>query len=189
MEYSSNRATYPIGTTFASKPIVTFNELNYFVNVSSITSEGSFMNCTSLTSIGLQNLVTGGASMFRNTKISYAWMPKVKIAGATQSQSYRAWFYGTSSLIAIRLDSATALDKLVYNTGQYVVCTMPSVPTISSSITNNGSYFTSKLYVPDSLVSSYQAVLNKTILPISQLPTDYPACPWINDLRQKGFIE
>lgn len=66
---------------------------------------------------------------------------------------------------------------------------MTSVPTISSSITNNGSYFTSKLYVPDSLVSSYQAVLNKTILPISQLPTDYPACPWINDLRQNGFIE
>ena len=151
-------------------------------------SASAFMSCTNLSSVGLENIVTGSQQMFRNSGIVYAWMPNVKTGGATQSQGYTAWFYNTNKLKALRLDSMTVHEKLVAESScKYAVYTMPSVPTISDTAT----YIPAKIYVPDSLVSEYQAtatISSRTILPISQLPTDYPDCPWLDDLREKGFI-
>lgn len=94
-------------------------------------------------------------------------------------------------MIAIRFDALTYLTTLSYNsTAVYMVVTTSFVPTAGGSV--NGGRAPSIVYVLDGLVSSYQSASNwneKTIRPLSQLPTDYPACPWIDDLRQKGFIE
>lgn len=135
------------------------------------------------------NLTSAGHQFLRGSGIVYAWMPKVTYAGSSASQAYRAWFNTTRSLIALRFDSMTVHRKLVTDSScRYAVYTMSSVPTISDTAT----YIPPKIYVPDSLVSEYQgtSVINtKTILPISQLPTDYPACPWLDDLREEGFID
>ncbi len=178
-----------IGTAFNSNSLITtFDELNYFTNVKS-TSEGAFYNCRNLKSVGLTNLTSAGYQLLRSSGIVYAWMPKVTTGGSTASQGYRAWFYNTRSLIALRFDSMTNHGLLTYDSScKYAVYTMKSVPTISASL----AYIPSKIYVPDSLVSEYQAtatISSRTILPISQLPTDYPDCPWLDDLREKGFIE
>ena len=174
---------------FSSNTLITsFDELNYFTSVLT-TSESAFYNCRNLKSIGLSNLTSAGHQVLRNSGIVYAWMPKVTVGGSTASQGYRAWFYGTHSLVAIRFDSMTQHEMLVYDsTCKYAVYTMSAVPTISTSL----SYIPPKIYVPDSLVSDYQATAtigSRTILPISQLPTDYPDCPWLDDLRHEGFIE
>lgn len=161
--------------------------MNYFTNIKT-TSEGAFYNCRNLKSVGLMNLTSAGYQILRNSGIVYAWMPKVTVGGSNASQGYRAWFYGTTRLIALRFDSMTRHELLVYDsTCKYAVYTMPAVPTISTSL----AYIPPKIYVPDSLVSEYQAtatISSRTILPISQLPTDHPDCPWLDDLRAKGFI-
>lgn len=146
----------------------------------------AFMSCSNLVSVDFSNLTSGASQMCRNTKIAYAWFPKIKTVGSTASQGYTAWFYGDSQLKAIRVDEATSLNMLSQN-AQYMFCTMPSVPPI-----NDVSYVPSKIYVPDSLVQNYQSGTGwsgKTVLSLSQLPTDYPNCPWLDDLRGKGFIE
>lgn len=179
---------HSIGTTFNGNTLITtFDELNYFTNVKT-TSEGAFYNCRNLKSVGLMNLTSAGHQVLRNSGIVYAWMPKVTVGGSAASQGYRAWFYGTRSLIALRFDSMTQHEMLVYDsTCKYAVYTMFAAPTISTSL----AYIPPKIYVPDSLVSEYQAtatISSRTILPISQLQTDHPDCPWLDDLRQRGFI-
>lgn len=113
-------------------------------------------------------------------------MPKVVTAGSTASQAYRCWFYNVSTLKAVRLDSATTVRMLAYNAGSYyLVCTMSAVPS------GSGSNVTNTIYVPDEIVSDYQASSvwgAKTIRPLSQLSTDHPDCPWLDDLRQKRLI-
>ena len=180
--------SHSIGTAFSGNTLITtFDELNYFTNATTLPST-CFMNCANLHSVGLENIVTCAQQIFRNSGIVYAWMPKVKTGGSTQSQGYTAWFYDTKSLIALRFDSMTIHEKLIYNSScKYAIYTMSSVPTINENV----SYIPPKIYVPDSLVSEYQAtatISSRTILPISQLPTDHPDCPWLDDLRAKGFI-
>lgn len=177
----------PIGTAFRSNTLITsFDELNYFTNVVS-TSEGAFYECRNLKTVGLMNLTSAGHQIFRGTGIVYAWMPKITYAGTTASQGYRTWFYSTHKMIAARLDSANTVRMFIYESScQYLVCTMSTVPTLF------GTYVPPKIYVLDNLVSSYEEADNwnaKTILPLSQLSTDYPDCPWLDDLRENGFIE
>ena len=164
--------------------MVSFNELKYFTSVTSLSST-AFMGCSKLISVDFSNLISGASQMCRNTKIVYAWFPKIKTVGSTASQGYTAWFYGNSQLIAIRVDEATSLNMISQN-AKYMVCTMSNVPPI-----NDVSYIPSKIYVPDSLVQSYQSgtgYSGKTVLPLSQISIHYPDCPWLDDLRQKGFI-
>ena len=176
----------PIGTTFNSKQIRTFDEFKHFTSVTSVPNE-AFSGST-LASIDLANMVSGGdRNIFSSTKLTYVWMPKVVTAGSTASQAYRCWFYNVNTLKAVRLDSATTVRMLAYNAGSYyLVCTMPSVPS------GAGSNVTNIIYVPDGMVSEYQASSvwgSKTIRPLSQLPNDHPDCPWLDDLRAKGFID
>ena len=175
-----------IGTAFSQNTLITsFNELNYFTNVKT-TSEGAFYNCRNLKSVGLMNLTSAGHQVLRNSGIVYAWMPKITYAGTTASQAYRVWFYETRQMIAARLDSANTIRMFIYESScKYLVCTMSTVPALI------GTYVPPKIYVLDNLVTSYKEANNwsgKTILPLSQLSTDYPDCPWLDDLRQKGFI-
>ena len=46
-------------------------------------------------------------------------------------------------------------------------------------------------YVPDVYMNTYQenSVWGSRVRSLSQLSTDYPDCPWLDDLRQEGFIE
>lgn len=90
-------------------------------------------------------------------------------------------------MIAARIDSATTVSCATYGSAaRYLVCTMPSVPTL------NITRIPRIVYVPDTLVESYQSAngwSSLTIRALSVLPTYEPSCPWLNDLREKGFIE
>lgn len=175
-----------IGTAFYGNTVIeTFDELNLFTNVKT-TSESAFYNCRNLKSVGLMNLTSAGHQLLRASGIIYAWMPKVIYAGSSASQAYRAWFYGCNSIIAVRFDVATSVRMIAYDSSvKYMIFTMSAVPTFVSP-----NYLASKLYVPESLVNAYQETLGTkaTVYPISRVATDYPNCPWLDDLRQKGFI-
>lgn len=158
----------------------------YFTRATHIPNE-AFSGST-LTDIDLLNVVSGGErNIFSSTKLSYVWMPKVVNTGSSASQAYRSWFYNVKTLKAIRLDSAETVRMLAYSAGNYyLVCTMPGVPS------GSGANVTNTIYVPEELVSDYQVSSvwgTKTILPLTQLPTDHPDCPWLDDLRENGFIE
>ena len=94
----------------------------------------------------------------------------------------------TSTNIAVRIDSATAIGALFNGRSaysNYTVITTSEVPSCSSA----AIYATH--YVLDELVSDYQSATNwsaKTIKSIHDLPTDHPDCPWIADLMAKGLI-
>ena len=122
---------------------------------------------------------------FYGSNIIYAWLPKLTTLGVNTAANSGP-FYTCRQMIAVRLDSATNLYSATYNsTAKYIVCTMPSIPTLH--ITR----IPSRVYVPDDLVASYKTAngwSSLTINPLSQLPTDYPACPWLDDLRENGFI-
>lgn len=164
--------------------IKTFDELKLF-NVTSL-SEAAFFMCSSLRSISLDKITSMGRTVFRYAGLYYAWLPKIKELSFSGSAA-NGHFANTRSLIALRLDSVTSIAGVFYSsTIQYMVCTVPTVPTGTTS-----SAFPSIVYVLDSLVSEYQASSEwslRSIRPLSQLPTDYPDCPWLDDLRQKGFV-
>lgn len=141
--------------------------------------------------------LTGVSSLreiaFKNTSsMEYARFPYVTSAGSN-SGANACIFDGCTSLNAVLFDKITFLGGS-YNYGaksdMYTVILSDSVPS------TNGRWFYGKFYVPDSLVGSYKAATGWTqygegasrILPISQLPTDRPDCPWLDDLRNKGFI-
>ena len=162
-----------------------FDELKLF-NVTTL-SEAAFYNCSSLRSIALDNITSIGRTAFRYAGLYYAWLPKIRTLTFSGSAA-NGHFANTRSLIALRLDSVTSIAGVFYSsTIQYIVCTVPTVPTGTTS-----SAFPSIVYVLDSLVSEYQASSEwslRSIRPLSQLPNDYPNCPWLDDLRENGFIE
>lgn len=46
-------------------------------------------------------------------------------------------------------------------------------------------------YVPDAYMSTYRenSIWGSRVRSLSQLETDYPNCPWLDELREEGFIE
>lgn len=173
-----------MGTTFRSSHISTFPEFVYFTGVKTLiaTAFGS----STVSSINLSNLTSIQYTAFRESSIIYPWLPNATSVGSSSAAPNYSVFLNCKSIIALRLDSATSIEAISYgSTLKYMVVTTSSVPTA------HGNRIPSKIYVLDSLVASYQAATNwksMTILPISQLATDYPACPWLDDLRTKGFI-
>ena len=173
-----------IGTTFRSNTTATiFEELNYFINVTSISREAFYGSY--IAKIGLNNVVSVQSAAFATSRIQFAWFPKVTEQDNGTSAA-NGVLYNCKRLVAIRYDAIRKLSSISYgSTAVYMVCTTPDVPTLSST------RVPSKVYVLDDLVPSYQATSNwssLTIKAISQLPIDYPDCPWLDDLRQKGFI-
>lgn len=128
---------------------------------------------------------------FMESVITYARFPYATTIGSSTSGNYSVFYYARR-IRAARIDSANTINAFnyVYATDpyKYTVITTNSVPTLTVS---DSRMMQKSIYVLDSLVSDYQAATNwtsKTILPLSQLPTDYPDCPWIEDLRDKGLI-
>lgn len=151
-----------MGTVFRYSEITKFEELVYFTSVASI-----------------------GQTAFRGSTVTYIWIPYANTIGIGGGANVSV-FWDCTHMIAERFDAATTINPLHYNTSiQYTVITTSSVPALTTQ------FVSGKFYVLDSLVSSYQSAdrwSSKTILPISQLPSDYPDCPWLDDLRNKGFI-
>lgn len=162
--------------------IKTFNELKLF-NVTSL-SEAAFYRCSSLQSIALDKITSVSKTVFRYAGIYYAWFPKLRTLSYSGS-SANGQFANTSKMIAARFDSLESITSSFWNSSiRYLVCTMDSVPAGTTSVPPI-------VYVLDSLVSEYQGASNwsnKTIRPLSQLPTNEPDCPWLDDLRQKRLI-
>ena len=176
---------YTVGTVFReNSQIVKFNELKIFTLVKHIDVY-SFQSCSKLEEMDFTNITSLGGSSFRGTKIQYAWLPKLTAHSGTSGAA--APFYYCSSLVAVRFDAITSIGSFTTNSSaRYAVITTSSVPTMT--IANR---IPKVVYVLDSLVSSYLADANwskHTIRRISDLPTNEPACPWLDDLRTKGFI-
>ena len=150
-----------MGTTFQRSQISTFPELIYFTSITSLPSVA-----------------------FASSTIQYGWFPYCTQVGVSGGANISV-FLNCKSLIALRFDSVTSFGSLNYGSStKYLVITTFSVPSTTR-------WTVGKVYVLDNLVTSYKAATtwsSMTILPISQLATDYPACPWLDDLRTKGFI-
>lgn len=200
-------AVTDIGTAFQSNTSIThFEELQYFSATTSLVAN-AFNGCTALSSLVLPTSVTSlgstcfvncpfeeldlssitsvGGYCFNAVGLTYPWLPSITRTGTSSGSS--AAFYQCMHIVGIRLDSITYLGSLVNgSSARYLVVTTTSVP-----VGANPSRWPATIYVMDELIASYQAAANwstRTIKGISQLPTDDPDCPWINDLREKGMI-
>lgn len=137
-------------------------------------------------SLPFTSVLSVGTGAFRSTSIVFARIPYARTISA-QTAYGSTTFYNCRSLVGILIEAATSIGGLSYGaTTQYNILTMSSVPTIASE-----RWLTGSVYVLDELVDDYKAAAGwstRTILPISQLPTDYPDCPWLQELRGKGLI-
>lgn len=165
--------------------------------------------CSAVTAIGLSNnpvvtlldndalYFTGWTSVsgrnFMESALTYVRFPFVTAIGDSTGGNYSVLYYATN-VIASRMDSVTDIKAFNFQASRYAytVITTSYVPTLHVTDTRN---YQGKTYVLDSLVSDYKAASNWSnstisakIYPLSQLPTDYPNCPWLDDLRTKGLI-
>ena len=156
-------AVTSFGNVFKSFVGESLMELRYFTSVT-LVGTSSFTNCSNL---------------------KYVWFSVSSVNGYNGAAN-TCIYTGCSSLIAARYDNLTRIGATTYNSPiKYAVVTSESVPVA------NSRFYESKFYVLDELVDLYKAAeywKNKTILSIHQLPTDYPDCPWLDDLREKGLI-
>ena len=134
---------------------------------------------TGVTSLGL------GYNAFPNSSIEYGRFPYVTTIGYAGGANATT-FGSCLNQIGLWFEAIETVGGLNYGaTTQYIIVTTDYVPTA------NSRWLAGKLYVLDNLVNDYKAASNwntRTVLPISQLPSDYPNCPWLDDLRNKGFI-
>lgn len=171
----------PLGITANQCAAVTGFDFNYNPVITLFDNDSLYF--TGLTSVS--------GRTFMESAFTYVRFPYTTTVGYSTGANY-AVFYYARQLRAARLDSAETINafNFVYATQnyKYTVITTPSVPTLTSS---DARAMQKDVYVLDSLVSEYQAAnnwTNRSILPLSQLPTDYPDCPWLDDLRAKGLI-
>lgn len=137
-------------------------------------------------SLPFTSVLSVGTAAFRSTSIVFARFP-YSTAISNQCAYGSSTFYNCKSLVGLLIEAATSIGGLSYGaTTKYNILTMSRVPTLASE-----RWLTGKVYVLDELVSDYKAATGwsiHNIQPISQLPTDYPDCPWLQELREKGFI-
>lgn len=159
------KATSTLGNKFSDNMLVTAfnNDSLYFSGVTSV-----------------------GTSAFRNTAIVFARFPFATSVSAQCAYS-ASTFYNCKSLVGLLFESTTSIGGLSYgSTTKYNIITTSSIPTLASE-----RWLVGKVYVLDNLVNDYKATTGwsiHTILPLSQLPADYPDCPWLQELRGKGLI-
>ena len=175
----------PVGITRAQCAAVSSLGTRFSGNAAILRFDKDSLFMTGVTSIG--------SSAFKNTSsMTYARFPYVTSAG-TNGGANVCIFEGCTSLNAVLFDKITFLGgsyNYLAKSGMYTVILSDSVPS------TNGRWFNGKFYVLDSLVDSYKATTGWTqygdgasrIKPLSDLPTDHPDCPWIAELREKGFI-
>ena len=159
---------FPLGTVFAGNRTIRrfLEDAKYFTGMTGLSSNA-----------------------FEYSSIEYARFPFVTSCGTNGGANY-CIFGSCASICGVMFDKITFIGgSYNYNarSEMYTVITTQSVPSTS------GRWFYAKFYVLDNLVDLYKAdsgwsrVINN-IKPLSQLPTDYPDCPWLDDLREKGLL-
>ena len=147
--------------------------------------DNAFYGCSALEIINLDNIITAGSKSLSETKLVYAWMPV--FVGNQIGSAGNGMFTNCKSLKAIRFDSITKMGALDYgSTATYWVVTTTSVPTLSST------RVPLTVYVRDDMVSSFSSAnywSGRTVKALSSLETDHPECPWMDELRELGYIE
>ena len=180
---------YPIGTAFNNNKVInTFDELKYFTNLNGIATN-AFNGCTNLVTLNCEN-VNGALNnlSFANTAIKYLKFNRVSIP--TSGGATSGTFYNMKSLDAIWFKELTTggVGGMRDAKSHYNIITSNYVPGTGGGLVR----FDGVNYVPDNLVSSYQSATywsNKTIRALSTLPTYQPTCPWLDELRELGYID
>lgn len=179
-------AVSSLGTVFNSNSVITkFNELKYFTNVHSINN--GFVACTSLTEVDLSNITSLGTGALQSSGIIYVYAPLVR--SASQGSGSTGWAASTRSLIGCLWKSLTSISVggMYNSTNKYHIFLMETPPAAASGLNRwNG-----RTYVPDIYMSNYQedSTWSSLVRSLSLLETDYPDCPWLDELREEGYIE
>ena len=175
-----------IGTVFNSnKKITKFSELKYFTSVHSINN--GFTACTGLTDVDLSNITSLGTGAFQSSGIIYVDAPLV--TSVSQGSASTGWAASTYSLIGCLWRSLNYINVGgMYNSRcNYHIFLMETPPSVNSGL----SRWTGQTYVLDAYLSNYQNNSNwsSKVRSLSLLETDHPDCPWLDELREEGFIE
>lgn len=136
-------------------------------------------------SLAFTSVASIGSYAFANMAQSiYIRFPYATTIGGGDAANYAVFMNNYATVV--RIDAATRVRSVFSTTNNHtMVVTTPSVPTATCR------FISSTIYVLDELVDSYKAASqwkDNTIRPISLLPTYMPACPWLDDLREKGLI-
>ena len=201
LTYEQAAVVTSIDSKFRGNTLITsFNEFQYFTNVTSSTiSDVRFSGCTNLTKITIPNMKdhTLARWFFSNDKK----LETVKVCeGNTR---INGWFVnGCTNLEYLLLPST--LNNLAVassNTYQHFLDTpakcayiLKSIIPPSAGVSNIFQRANGKFYVPDESVELYKATaywnsVAARIFPISQLPKDKPGCPWLEELTDEGVIQ
>lgn len=171
---------------FNSNSVITkFNELKYFTNIHSINN--GFVACTSLTEVDLSNITSLGTGALQSSGIIYVYAPLAR--SASQGSGSTGWAASTRSLIGCLWKSLTSISVggMYNSTNKYHIFLMETPPAAESGLNRwNG-----RTYVPDIYMSNYQedSTWSSLVRSLSLLETDYPDCPWLDELREGGYIE
>lgn len=139
---------------------------------------------------------TSGYANFKYTSFQYIWFPYITTYVGGGGAAGAGQIGENKSLLAVRWDSIDTFSAS-YNYGSSVSGIGPNYTVVTTDyyipITGNRWYY-GTFYVRDTLVSDYYGegklgnISTVTIKGLSELPTDHPDCPWIDDLRAKGLI-
>ena len=169
-----------------NKTIRYFDEFQYFTKAS---TGGRCFDGSNLVTLNCEN-VNGALNnlSFANTAIKYLKFNRVSLP--TSGGATSGTFYNMKSLDAIWFKELTTggVGGMRDAKSHYNIITSNYVPGTGGGLIR----FDGVNYVPDNLVSSYQSATywsNKTIRALSTLPTYQPTCPWLDELRELGYID
>ena len=173
-------------TTFNGNTLITkFNELKYFTSATNLTNV--FTACTQLKEVDLCNVTYLGTGSFQSSGIIYVYAPKAR--SVNQASGATGWAASTRSLIGCLWKSLTSINTggMYNSTNKYHIFLMQTPPTVNNGLTR----WTGRTYVPDAYLETYQnnTTWASQVRSLSLLETDYPDCPWLDELREEGFIE
>ena len=201
LTYEQAAVVTSIDSKFRGNTLITsFNEFQYFTNVTSSTiSDVRFSGCTNLTKITIPNMKdhTLARWFFSNDKK----LETVKVCeGNTR---INGWFVNGCTNLEYLLLPSTLNNLAVASSDTYqhfldtpAKCAyiLKSIIPPSAGVSNIFQRANGKFYVPDESVELYKATaywnsVAARIFPISQLPKDKPGCPWLEELTDEGVIQ
>lgn len=145
-----------IGTWFkGNTSIVSFEELNYFVNVTELTLQ-NFNNCTSLQIVGLDNIKRLGGSLFYGTQLRQINAPSAEVVGGSMCSSV-----STLEEISFGANLTSIADYAIRINANLkrVVVRAATPPTLGSgNFTNSPNLIA--IYVPDASLEAYKTATN-----------------------------
>lgn len=173
-------------TTFNGNTLITkFNELKYFTNATNLTNV--FTACTQLKEVDLSNVTNLGTGSFQSSGIIYVYAPKAR--SVNQASGATGWAASTRSLIGCLWKSLSSINSggMYNSTNKYHIFLMQTPPAVTNGLTR----WTGRTYVPNIYLETYQnnTTWASQVRSLSLLETDYPDCPWLEELREEGYIE